>query len=83
MTKRQREDLWKCLFVFSNIAVFVVCGVHLGCQIREKRIGIPILMKTRFYVFRSVLRVILIVKIDEKSSDKSMDFGWIPGETII
>ena len=32
MTKRQREDLWKCLFYLSNIAVFVVCGFRLGCQ---------------------------------------------------
>ena len=29
---RQREDLWKCLFYLSNIAVFVDCGLHLGCQ---------------------------------------------------
>ena len=32
MLERQREDLWKCLFYLSNIAVFVVCGLHLGCQ---------------------------------------------------
>jgi len=32
MMKRQREDLWKSLFYISNIAVFVVCGLHLGCQ---------------------------------------------------
>ena len=49
---------------------------------REKQSGIPILIKTRFYDdFGSVLRVILVVKINEKSSEKSMDFEGIPGET--
>ena len=32
MTKRQREDLWKCLFHESDIGVFVVYGLRLGCQ---------------------------------------------------
>ena len=42
---------------------------------REKQSGIPILIKTQFYDdFGSVLRVILLAKIDEKSSGKSMDF---------
>ena len=36
MTKRQREDFWKGLFYVSNIAVFVVCGLHLGCQNERK-----------------------------------------------
>ena len=36
MTKRQRENLWKCLFYISNIAVFVVRGLHLGCQNERK-----------------------------------------------
>ena len=35
-SKRQREDLWKCFFYVSNIAVFVACGVHLGCQSERK-----------------------------------------------
>ena len=84
MTKRQREDLWKCLFFVSIIAVFVVCGLHLGAKVREKQSGIPIWIKTRFCGdFGSVLRVIVVTKIDEKSSEKSFDFGAIPGETII
>ena len=59
-------------------------GSIWGARMREKQSGIPILIKTRFYGdFGSVLRVILVVQIDEKSSDKSMDFGGIPGETII
>ena len=62
----------------------MVCGLHLGCKMREKQSGIPILIKTGFYDdFGFVLRVILVVKIDEKSSDKSIDFGGIPGETTI
>ena len=36
MTKRQREDLWKCLFYVGNIAVFVDGGLHLGCQSERK-----------------------------------------------
>ena len=36
MTKRQREDLWKCLFYLSNIAVFVVCGLHSVFQMERK-----------------------------------------------
>ena len=75
MTKRQREDLWQCLFYVSNIAVFVVCGFHLGAKMREKQSGIPIWIKTRFYGdFGFVLRVILGAQIDEKSVGKSMDF---------
>ena len=59
-------------------------GSIWGAKMREKQSGIPIWIKTRFYAdFGSVLRVILVVKIDEKSSDKSMDFGGIPGETTI
>ena len=55
-----------------------------GARMKEKQSGIPILIKTRIYGdFGSVLRVILVAKIDEKSSDKSIDFGGIPGETII
>ena len=59
-------------------------GSIWGARMREKQGGIPILIKTRFYDdFESVLRVILVVKMDEKSSETSMDFGGIPGETII
>ena len=36
MSKRQREDLWKWLFYVSDFAVFVVYGVHLGCQNERK-----------------------------------------------
>ena len=36
MTKRQKEDLWKCLFYLGNIAVFQVCGLHLGCRNERK-----------------------------------------------
>ena len=55
-----------------------------GARMREKQGGIPSLIKTRFYGdFGSVLRIILVAKIDEKSSDNSMDFGGIPGETRI
>ena len=32
MSKRKRDDLWKCLFPLSNIAAFKRSGVHLGCQ---------------------------------------------------
>ena len=59
-------------------------GSIWGARMREKLSGIPILIKTRFYGdFGSVLRVILVAKIDEKSSEKSIEFGGIPGETII
>ena len=59
-------------------------GSIWGARINEKQNGIPILIKTRFYGdFGFVLRVILVAKINEKSSDKSIDFGGIPGETII
>ena len=75
MTKRQREDLWKCLFYVSNIDVFVVYGLHLGAKMREKQSGIPIWIKTRFSGdFGSVLRVMVGAKINEKSSDQSMEF---------
>ena len=67
MTKRQREDLWKCLFYKSNIALFVVCGLHLGAKMSEKQSGIAIWSKTRFYGdFRFVLRGILGAKIGAK-----------------
>ena len=57
-------------------------GSIWGAKMRENQSGIPILIKTSFYCdFGSVLRVILVVKIDEKSSAKSLDFGGIPGET--
>ena len=49
-------------------------------KMRGKQSGIPILIKTQFYGdFGFVLRIILVAQIDEKSSDKSMDFGGIPG----
>ena len=35
MRKRKRDDLWKCLFYLSNIAVFKGLGLHLVCQ-KEK-----------------------------------------------
>ena len=51
---------------------------------REKKGGIPSLIKTQFHGdFGFVLRGIFVAKIDEKSKDKSMDFGGIRGETII
>ena len=59
-------------------------GSIWGAKMREKQSGIPIWIKTLFYGdFGSVLRVILVATMDEKSSGKSMDFGGIPGETII
>ena len=59
-------------------------GSIWGARMREKQSGIPILIKTRFYDdFGSVLKVMLVAKIDKKSSDKSIDFGGIPGETIV
>ena len=59
-------------------------GSILGAKIVEKQSGIPSWIKTRFYRdFGFVLRVILVAKIDEKSSGKSMDFGGIPGGTRI
>ena len=59
-------------------------GSSWGARMREKQNGIPILIKTQLYGdFGFVLRVIFVAKIDEKSSDKSIDFGGIPGETII
>ena len=36
MSKRKRDDLWKCLFYFSNIVVSKGFGVHLGCQKERK-----------------------------------------------
>ena len=36
MSKRKRDDLCKCLFSLSNIAVFKGSGVHLGCQKERK-----------------------------------------------
>ena len=36
MRKRKRDDLWKCLFYLSNIAVFKGFGVHLACQKERK-----------------------------------------------
>ena len=59
-------------------------GSIWGARMREKQSGIPILIKTPFYGdFGSVVRIILVAKIDEKSTEKSMDFGGIPGETRI
>ena len=70
MTKRQREDLWKCLFYLTNIAVFVDCGFILGCQSER-----PIWIKTWFYGdFGFVLRFILVATIDDNSIEQSMDF---------
>ena len=36
MIKKKRDDLWKCLFPLSNIAVFKGSGVHLGCPKERK-----------------------------------------------
>ena len=36
MIKRKRDDSWKNLFDLRNIAVFIGCGVHLGCQKERK-----------------------------------------------
>ena len=55
-----------------------------GAKMREKQSGIPSWIKTPVYNdFGFVLRVIFVAKNNEKSSDKSMDFGGIAGETII
>ena len=36
MIKRQKEDFRKCLFYLSSVVVFVVYGLHLGCQNERK-----------------------------------------------
>ena len=59
-------------------------GSIWGARMREKQSGIPSVIKTRFYDdVGSVLKVILVSKIDEKSIDKSRDFEGIPGETPV
>ena len=75
MTKRQREDLWKCLFYLVILLFSWFVGFILGAKMSEKQSGIPIWIKTRFYGdFGFVLKVILVSKNDEKSIDNSMDF---------
>ena len=73
------------VFVLLVILLFSWFVGSIGlARMREKQCGIPILIKNRFYCeFGSVLKVILVVKIHEKSSDKSIDFGGIPGETPV
>ena len=80
MTKRQREDLWKCLFYLCILLFSWFVGFIWGAKMRDKQSGIPIWIKTLFYCdFGFVLKVILASTNDEKSIEISMDFGGIPG----
>ena len=61
--------VWRGLVLY----IFVIFGGLVSGWLREWILS----------DFGSILRVILGAKINEKSSDKSMDFEGIPGETPV
>ena len=64
MRKRKRDDLWKCLFYLSNIAVFKGLGLHLVCE-KERKIewDAELDAKSVLASFRDDFRVVLGAKI--------------------
>jgi len=56
MIKREREDLWKCLFYLGNIDVCRGCGFHLGCQRKRNRVGCRFGFKLGFVMILASFR---------------------------
>ena len=67
MRKRKRDDLWKCLFYLSNIAVFKGLGLHLVCE-KERKIewDAELDAKSVLASFRDDFRVVLGLKASKQ-----------------